>query len=401
MNDAIAKQTVRSKLGALPVVDFLYLCYLFAVVLMSTLGYSANDPSYVAVVAVGGVFAMLRFFSLRYDYRYIAIAVALVGLGFIELLISRRFTLLLTLLLLISAKGIDVRMLLATFLAAKLAGLALLLVFAVTGVFEVELYQYYKMASDSYIWRMRINGSGTTALHLSLICCTAIWFFIRNGRVSIIYYVIAVILNLLFYEIAQSTMGILMGMGSLLLFFVCQHLNWARSMLSICAKWIIPLLLLFSFSTALLYGRVDFVSVLDDWFQGRIYYNHFFLTGYSLSPFGHGMLSSEGNFDNSYVFVLVAYGLITFVVLFGAMQAAVCCLSKQDDWVSVAFIAIFLLVALSESFFPSAAVNPSLFMLVDLFRNESEIIGKSRGTDTARNWGRNRAAKTVARIVED
>lgn len=357
----------RTRFITLPVVDFLYLCYLFAVVLMSTLGYSASDISYVTIVALGGVFGVLRFFSLHYDYRYIAIAVALVGLSFIELMVSRRFTLLLTVLLLISAKGIDIKTLLATFLAAKVAGLVILLLFTATGVFEVELYQYYKMASDRYIWRMTINGSGTTSLHMSLISVIAIWFFIRSGRASVIYYATSVILNLVLYKIAQSTMGILMGMGSLMLFFICQHSDRAQSMLTALAKWLVPLMLLSSFSTAVLYGRVDAVSVLDDWFQGRIYYNHYFLTSYPLSPFGHGMLSNEGNFDNSYVFVLVAYGFITFVVLFGAMQAAVCRLSKRGDWVSIAFVTIFLLIALSESFYPSAAVNPSLFLLALLF----------------------------------
>lgn len=78
------------------------------------------------------------------------------------------------------------------------------------------------------------------------------------------------------------------------------------------------------------------------------------------------MLTSEGNFDNSYVFVFVAYGLIAFILLFGSMQLIVKRLKETRDWASLAFVVIYMIAALSESFYPAAAVNPSLFLLVPL-----------------------------------
>ena len=372
MNNIPLNGTTRKAIiGEMPVVDFLYLCYLFSVVLMSTLGYSASDTIYVVVAAVGCLFAIMRVLALRYEPRYFAAVLFLTCISIIELAVSRRFTLVLTVLLLVSARGIDLKRILFVFFAAKIVGLVLLVVFATTGIFDVEYYQYYKMASDSYVQRMRINGSGTTILHLSVISCFALWFYLRDGRVSPLFYVLGIVVNVFTYGMVHSTMGLLMGAGSLLLFLFCQALSRSRHILISAAKWIIPVLLLFSFGTAVLYGGNELVNRLDALFQGRIYYNHFFLTNYQVSLFGHGMLTSEGNFDNSFVFIFVAYGLVTFSIIFCSMQTVLCRLAADGAWVSIAFAAVFLLVGLSESFYPSAAVNPSLFLLLTLLNEKA------------------------------
>lgn len=346
---------------------------------MSTLGYSAEDALYKVIVAFGAVFALVRIASLKYDSRYLAASMGLVILGVFALVVSGRFTLLLTILLLVSAKGLRVRDLLKAFFIAKIVGIILLGVFVATGIFKIEVHQYYKFVSASYVQRMTINGSGTTLLHLSAISCMALWFYLRSGKVGFAYYVICFVANIASYAISMSTMGLLMGFGSLVLFLLVSKSIGLRSVFVKLAKLAIPILLIFSFGTAVLYGGNAFVDWLDKLFQGRIYYNSYFLSEYPISLFGHGMLSSEGNFDNSFVFVWVAYGVVAFVVLFGSIQKMICTLAGESDWVSLAIIVAFLLVALSESFYPSAAVNPSLFMLVPLlsFPKRKETVEKS------------------------
>lgn len=90
------------------------------------------------------------------------------------------------------------------------------------------------------------------------------------------------------------------------------------------------------------------------------------------------MLTSEGNFDNSYVFVFVAYGLIAFILLFGSMQLIVKRLKETRDWASLAFVVIYMIAGLSESFYPAAAVNPSLFLLVPLLSFNGNFDMRSR-----------------------
>lgn len=359
----------RKWLSEVSIVDALYYSYLFCVVLMSTLGYSSEDSVYKIVVAIGAVFAFIRIMSLQYNSKYLAISLGLVILGCFALMVSGRFTLLLTVLLLVAAKDLRTHNLLKTFFIAKIVGLVLLGLFVATGLFKIEVYQYYKIVSSSYVERMTINGSGTTVLHLSLITCISLWFYLRSGKVSAIYYVLCFFANAAFYSISRSTMGLLMGFASPVLFLLISTSDRRCRAFIKLSKLALPAMLLFSFGTAKLYGENTFVNWLDKLFQGRIYYNNYFLNEYPFSLFGHGMLSSEGNFDNSFVFIWIAYGAVTFVVIFSAMQKAIQERANKGDWVAIAVIVIFLLVALSESFYPSAAVNPSLFMLVSLFES--------------------------------
>lgn len=352
--------------SSMRVVDLLYCAYLFSVVFMSTLGLSAGDDIYVACVGLGAAFAVIRFLAMDFDPRFFLIAMGLAALGVIELVVSKRFTLLLTVMLLVGAKDIDIKRVLLTFLTAKIVGLLFVVLFAATGIFEVEFYQYYKMATDTYIQRVLVNGSSTNVMHLSFLTVVFLTLYMKRGNCGIIVYLVFAVLNILCEYITGSYIGLFLGTGGLLLFYVLQHSGKIRELFVRFSTAVLPLLIAFSFGTALLYGRNGFVGVLDRIFQGRIYYNNFFLSNYTASLFGHGMLTSEGNFDNSYVFVFVAYGLIAFILLFGSMQLIVKRLKETRDWASLAFVVIYMIAALSESFYPAAAVNPSLFLLVPL-----------------------------------
>lgn len=94
--------------SSMRVVDLLYCAYLFSVVFMSTLGLSAGDDIYVACVGLGAAFAVIRFLAMDFDPRFFLIAMGLAALGVIELVVSKRFTLLLTVMLLVGVKDIDI-----------------------------------------------------------------------------------------------------------------------------------------------------------------------------------------------------------------------------------------------------------------------------------------------------
>lgn len=100
-----------------------YLCYLFAIVLISTLGYTASSILYKIIVGMGAVLAIASLCVQKYTTKYLFLVVALFALSLIEIKITKKTTLMLTLLLLIAAKGIAQRKILATFLIAKLSGL--------------------------------------------------------------------------------------------------------------------------------------------------------------------------------------------------------------------------------------------------------------------------------------
>ena len=74
----------------------------------------------------------------------------------------------------------------------------------------------------------------------------------------------------------------------MVLFLLAQVWGSFRRLLVRLSTWILPLLLLFSLGTAIAFDNAV-VSELDRLFQGRIYYDHYFLSNYPFSLFGHGM----------------------------------------------------------------------------------------------------------------
>lgn len=347
--------------------ESLYLVFLFAVVAMSTLGYTSSNFLYKIVVVLGGLFAAVKLLLQRYSAKYLVISLFLLGLGFIEIVTSKRVTIFLTVLLLIAAKGISEKRIMSTFLTAKISGLILMICFVALGIFKVQKHLYYKMSSESYIQRIVINGSGTTVLHLSVITCFILFFYLKRGKVNFTFYILYFLCNCFAFRVSYSTMGFLVGFISLLLFGALEYSRYIRRRFISFAWFYIPLFILSTLIVSLMYSRVAFVNQLDRFFQGRIYYNHYFLTNYPFSIFGVGMLSDEGNFDNSYVYVWVVYGALTFSLLFGALQVVIKDRMSRLDWVAIAVIFVYLLAGISESFYPSAAVNPSLFFLLCLF----------------------------------
>mgnify|MGYP006866071230 CR=1 FL=1 len=75
------------------------------------------------IVGMGAVLAIASLCVQKYTTKYLFLVVALFALFLIEIKITKKTTLMLTLLLLIAAKGIAQRKILATFLIAKLSGL--------------------------------------------------------------------------------------------------------------------------------------------------------------------------------------------------------------------------------------------------------------------------------------
>lgn len=346
-----------------------YLCYLFAIVLISTLGYTASSILYKIIVGMGAVLAIASLCVQKYTTKYLFLVVALFALFLIEIKITKKTTLMLTLLLLIAAKGIAQRKILATFLIAKLSGLFLMFVFVIFGLFKIEKHTYYKMGLSKYIQRISINGYGTTLIHLSVITCFVLYFILKRSKVGFAYYLFYVVTNYFAYRISLSTMGFLVGNVSILIFFVAEKSYKFRKLFTRLSIWYIPMFILFSFSTALLYSKSSIVDFLDRLFQGRIRYNNIFLTNHPFSVFGSGMLYDEGWFDNSYVYIWVAYGAIVFLVLLGAMQKMIAEYRKNNDWIALLLIFVYLLVGISESIYPSAVVNPSLFLLLPLLES--------------------------------
>ncbi len=307
--------------------------------------------------------------------------------GVISFFITKTATLLLTAILLISSHEVRIELLLKSFLSAKVIGLILLFVLGIAGIFEVTTVEHFKFSVGETYTRIRINGASTNVVHLSFATAVALLLYFRLGKVRLSHFVLICILNLvLYYAMTRSYMGLFMtflvvGVGMLLTY--CQGFEQTL------ARWfwlLLPLCLAFSFITGLLYTHVGLMDKLDSLMQGRIYYDHMFLTEYPLTLFGADISTLHGNLDNSYITVLYKFGVLPFAALFGFMAHACVLIARKGDGRDLLVVGFFLIAGLSESFYASAAVNASLYLVLPYLFDSSvqgNIIGKHAKEDVA------------------
>ena len=367
------------------VADSVTCLMVFVVTVMSTMGYENDDAMYKLAVVLCTLIQVFHAGDAKWSLRDIFLSMIILAGGVLSLFITKTATLLLTAILLVSSHEVRVELLLKSFLSAKVIGLVLLFLFGLIGVFDVTTVEHFKFSVGETYTRVRINGASTNVVHLSFATAVVLLLYFELGRVRLSHFILICGLNLvLYYGITRSYMGLVMT------FFVVVAgllLTYREGFGRVMTRWfglLLPVCLLFSFATGLLYTHVGLMDKLDALMQGRIYYNHMFLTEYSLTPFGVDASVLHGNLDNSYITVLYKFGVLPFIALFGFMAHASILLARKGDARDLLVVGFFIIAGLSESFYASAAVNASLYLVLPYLFDSSvqgNILGKHAKED--------------------
>lgn len=123
--------TFKRRLRDASVVDLLFYLMLLVCVVLQAWGYSFTDRAYMGSVALMGILVVAKIASSRYGARELIICAMLIGSGLFFAVRAHRYTLLLTAVLLIAAKDIDIDELLERYLVIQAMG-----IFALPSLYE-------------------------------------------------------------------------------------------------------------------------------------------------------------------------------------------------------------------------------------------------------------------------
>ena len=306
------------------VLDLFFFLMIGVCVFFQTWGYSFGDRGYVGAVALVGILVAAKMLSTHYGGRDLVVCIILLGLGFFYALYAHRYTVLLSALLLIAARGIDVRKVLSGYCKIKIVALLSLLFFAAIGVFGVETVSHYRMASKTFDARVVINGASTNIVHLGYFTVTVLWLCLRYKRIewwAVASFIAGDIALFLFFT--RSLTGLVMTIVAVALIYLCSRLKWAEGALLWVAPFLPVAMMAFMVGLGYSYGSGGVVDYLNRVSSGRISFDHYWLTNYGPTLLGSNFseLNAEGNFDDSFVFVLVVYGVPFAILLYGAVTA--------------------------------------------------------------------------------
>ena len=355
-----------SALGGMGVLDLFFYILLAVCIVFQTWGYSFGDTTYIGAVALAGILAAAKMLASRYTGRDLIVCVVLLGVGLYFAAKAHRYTVLLTVVLIIAAKGIETRKLLTGFLGIKTVALVSFFVFAALGAFDVESVQHYRMTTGVFETRVLINGASTNILHLGFFTIATLWLCLKYERIRMGDVAVLLFLDgVLYLGVTRSTAGVALTAVAVLLIFASSKLKGLeRSLLRLAPLAPFALMLVMVF-LGYAYGSSGFMDFVNKLSTGRIAYDHYWLTTYGPTLLGSDFaeLIGEGNFDDSFVYILVVYGFLFALLLYGAVTRLLIEIKRGGDAPGALLVVLFLIYSAAESMYPSAVVNPSLFLV--------------------------------------
>lgn len=363
----VRPQRLSNRLGSLRVADAICYALLAFLVIGSTWGYTSDNVFYLLGTALGIILGIASALTKKYTNREFLIIAALFVLSAMIALTSHSLTLLLSMVVIASSKGMRIRSLLSFFLVIKLGSFILLLLFGWLGLFDtVEASHYSALVGDT-VERMRINGVATNILHLGLFSIMMMLIYRGNNRLRLSSYIAMMIINVAFYYlISYSSGGLLITSMAVFLAALTRYSKVIKGIICRFSFLSVPLTTALFLYTGYRFDGTGWISELNHLTTGRIAYNHYWLTAHGITLFGVNPNGEPAAFDNSIIYLLVGLGVIAGITILVSYCSTMMRLGKRKDSLTLLFVLMFYLFSMSESILPSVVVNPSLFIVVSV-----------------------------------
>ena len=193
-----------------------------------------------------------------------------------------------------------------------------------------------------------------------------------------------VILNFAIYSFSGSRTGFII---TLLIVFLSLIVKIKSKILRKFIIWIpfiiYVTLIIFSFITGFLYGKVEFIDKLNVLLNGRIKYSNYYLETYGLSFFGSNIQNDHNALlDNGYVYMYIQLGIIGLIYL-TYLYYLICKEIKKSNNIYRAILLIcFFIYIFTESF----SVN--IFMNIILLFSSESIFKDKRLKEKSKQKGK-------------
>lgn len=400
----------NKSLGNINVLNLFFYLMLMVCVAFQTWGYSFGDRVYIGAVAAMGILVVAKVLSSHYTGRDLVICIVLLGMGLFFAARAHRYTVLLTAVLLIGAKDIDSKRLLNSYLWIKTVSFVAFFLLAAAGIFEVSTTQHYRMITGDWETRTLINGAATNIVHLGYFTIAVLLLYRNYGHIRLME-VTALLAGdaLLYFLLTRSTAGVSLTALSVVLMYLCSKFRRIENGVIKLAPFVPFILMTVMVVLGYGYGTSEIIERINRFSTGRIAYDHYWLTAYGPSLFGadYAQLATEGNFDDSFVYVIVVYGIVFAGLLYGSITALLVKMRKSASTSGILLVVLFLIYSAAESMYPSAVVNPSLFLLCNLLFDEEprnkglgeRCISSHLQYKLLRSWHNNQIHLQAARIL--
>lgn len=252
---------------------------------------------------------------------------------------------------------------------------------AFTGIWLISLTHMedtaYRVADKlgmEHIFRWSMGYAHPNVLHISYLILVALIILVVGENMKWKHYIGLILGNLLVFLFSVSYTGVMI---CFILLFGIGYFQ-ARKKLSIPEKSILgsmfpAFVLLSTVSPVMLKGRA--FDILNKILNTRLYLSQHYLKREYISLFGKkiaDITSPHWTMDNSYVYALIAYGIVPFLIICAAFLWMIIMLLKKDRMIEVIVVLALFCAGLTEPFlFNTSFKNIGFLFLGDMMFNQT------------------------------
>lgn len=215
------------------------------------------------------------------------------------------------------------------------------------------------------------------------------YFFLKNGKLKIYNFLLSLGISFYIYYLTNSRTTLAITVFLILGICCVRYINKEKLKRFFSIFRFFPLIYLAATIWAVNnYPTNNLVYQVDKILSGRIYYGRLFLNIYDINSFGNPDLEIIGTkqvsesygalkgmiLDNSFLLVLVRYGIIPLLLLIALYTILIVFIHKQEKYYFLIILVAFLTLGISESLTFNYQYNVFLlFMFTPFFYNKDKI----------------------------
>lgn len=359
-----------------------YLLFISSLHLAKGLDLDSEDPEIWYFMGAAIVFLAAKLVLTDWRLKELCYCVPLALFAMLTSYIANSNTLLITIMAIIGAKGVDLKKIISVVFLIRLACFAFVVSVHLTPLKDMVsgfCYRYTPYASynghpsDGYWGVFGFLNKNSAGMNMTLLIMMSVYFWGKRYRI----YHVAVysVMNYVFYAMTGSRTSFLGTMFFLVLAWLVLRPRIGKPIAALCA--LLPLFgFLFLFITQALYPTNAFVSeVLDKWLTKRVQYVHYYFRWLEIQLFGRNMQPYyNGQFflDSAILVILFSYGMAMFALSMVATTFSIFRSAQSQNREESAYTSAMVTIGVAEQYPFNVSLNIFLLFYADFLFERSD-----------------------------
>lgn len=361
-------------------------CTLFEIAFLSlfalkAVGYDSNDPVFVYTTIIMTLVVGIYYILHRYTLKEFVVSIGFLLWALLVTVICGQFALFATVIMIVMSKGLDVKKMASKMYAIQFTIVATKFVLSVTGVIPNNIIG--SIRGGKQIYRQSLGYSHPNLASLQYLMIVLLYFYSHLEKIKMIDYVLYGIVVAVIGEMTGSRTFMLLSILYMAAVYYVRYVKRTQNtkFIKFVAKIFISfpmIFFLFSVVPVPFYNNgASWAYQLNEALSGRIQLAARYFRTYSLNLFGQQVANYSGSedymrLDNGYLNILFRFGIIAMAVFVIGCTALIIHLRKQERWIEILIMAIFLMYGVSETYIYNIYINFTLLYFSEFIFDSKE-----------------------------